>query len=70
MEYVPFAKSVLNLRKWKAIISSRGARVVRQRLITAKCFANPAMGKKPINIEAGTGFYMKKCHHGASEIPH
>lgn len=51
MGYVLSAESILNLRKWRAITSSLGAKAGKQRPITVKCFVNPATVKKPINIE-------------------
>lgn len=46
------AVNILNLKKWRATISSHGARADRQRRITVKCSAKLATGKRRISINA------------------
>lgn len=50
MGFVRFVSSTLNIMKWKATILYLGVKVVKQRLIIAKCFVEIVMQRKRINI--------------------
>ena len=62
-EFAQFVMNTTQLKKWKLIISTHGAKVEKRWLKTAKCFAKKIIARRVIN-----NFYKTKIPHNKCGI--